>query len=473
MAAHRKLALSIGLLALTCAGLALGLLVGRYPLPVAGAIAGLLGFYAIVRDPRTGVYAAVLISALLPFGVVPLPLPGVQLSFLESVLLITLFLWVTRVLCLPGQRLHLTPVGGLLLLFVGLTTVSLINGLPYGITSTNLRAYGKMVLGILLFLTVLNCLRDELDVRWLLIVLVAAGALAGIVGTLIYFLSPERAVAVLSALGPLGYPTGGEVVRYLAESDRIRAVGTSIDPNFFGALLMICVTIAATQLPATRPVVPRWLLVAALVPLLVALLLSLSRSSWMGVVAGVAFVALVRYRWLWWPLGLGALAAMLGVVPGVSAFTGHLLAGFQAQDRATLMRLGEYKDALQLIGNYPWFGVGYGSAPSVDTYVGVSSVYLLLAENAGLVGLAIYMLAVAALFVYALPPALRVGETRRGGMILSCLACIAGALVAGLFDHHYINPRVPHIVGLFWLCAALPTHLARLERERIACTEDS
>ena len=37
-------------------------------------------------------------------------------------------------------------------------------------------------------------------------------------------------------------------------------------------------------------------------------------------------------------------------------------------------------------GSYPWFGVGFSGTPDIDTYLGVSNVYLLVAIFAALLG---------------------------------------------------------------------------------------
>jgi O-antigen ligase len=58
-------------------------------------------------------------------------------------------------------------------------------------------------------------------------------------------------------------------------------------------------------------------------------------------------------------------------------------------------RLGEYKDALILIQRYPILGVGFSGSPDIDTYIGVSNMYLLIAEEMGLVGLTAYMAIIA------------------------------------------------------------------------------
>ena len=61
----------------------------------------------------------------------------------------------------------------------------------------------------------------------------------------------------------------------------------------------------------------------------------------------------------------------------------RLLEGFSGQDLATQMRFGEYKDALILIERYPLFGVGFTGTPDMDIYLGVSMLYLIIAENMG------------------------------------------------------------------------------------------
>ncbi len=464
---------AVALAAALAVGLLGGFIFAASPLVVAGGLVGAVALLVIVGDPRLVLYGAVLIIALLPFGVLPLPLGGVQLTFLEAALGLALGLWFVRAVLAPRERLQVTPVGGFVLVFLAITAIAFVNGTAYGFSMADARQYFKSLLGVLTFFTVLNCLRGRADGRWALLTLVGGGALAGVIGIAIYVLPTERAVAVLSSLGRLGYPTGAGILRFHVESERLRAVGTSIDPNAFGALLMVVTVVVVGQLVARAPALPRRWLWAALAPLALALLLTLSRSSWVGAGAGIALALLLRYPRLWpvFPAGLllgGAilvfgLESYLERLPVLGEYIAHLFTGLRVEDQATAMRLGEYKDALNLIAAYPWLGVGYGNAPSVGLYVGVSSLYLLLAENAGLVGLASYLLAVAAVFWWALRPVWRGAGPELKGLVLSYLAALAAALVAGLFDHPFINVRFPHLVALFWLCAGLAVQAADLE----------
>ena len=82
-------------------------------------------------------------------------------------------------------------------------------------------------------------------------------------------------------------------------------------------------------------------------------------------------------------------------LPQTQAYIVRFVEGIQLQDRATLMRLGEYKDALALIARYPWLGVGFAGSPDADLYVGVSNVYLLMAEIMGGIGVTVFLLVLA------------------------------------------------------------------------------
>ena len=119
------------------------------------------------------------------------------------------------------------------------------------------------------------------------------------------------------------------------------------------------------------------------------------------------------------------------------------------EDQATLMRFGEYKDALNLITRYPWFGIGFAGVPDIDLYIGVSSVYLLMAEEMGLVGLGAFVLIMLIFFANGWL-AFR-GTGKADPILLGALAGVLGALVGGLFDHYFFNLDFPHSVTLFWL----------------------
>ena len=76
--------------------------------------------------------------------------------------------------------------------------------------------------------------------------------------------------------------------------------------------------------------------------------------------------------------------AAIIVVRFVEAFTGS--------DLSTQMRLGEYGDAFRLIQRYPVTGVGFTGTPEIDIYTDAASMYLIMANEIGLVGVGIFAL---------------------------------------------------------------------------------
>ena len=90
------------------------------------------------------------------------------------------------------------------------------------------------------------------------------------------------------------------------------------------------------------------------------------------------------------------------------------------------MRLDEYRNALEIVQQHPLFGIGFGSAPSIDLAPGVSSLYLTVAETIGLPGLALYLAALGTL----LWPALRALLGRPAAPVQGLLASLLAALLA-------------------------------------------
>src|SRR5207248_3002009 len=136
------------------------------------------------------------------------------------------------------------------------------------------------------------------------------------------------------------------------------------------------------------PVLSRPVLLTLALPTAAGVLLSLSRASWLGLSAGLLLIAALLYRRI---LVLGALAGLvLLATPTGQEFIARFISGFSIADRATAFRVGEYTNALTLLARYPLLGIGFGVSPDIDVTAGVSSVYLLVGEQTGVLGLAAF-----------------------------------------------------------------------------------
>jgi hypothetical protein len=228
-----------------------------------------------------------------------------------------------------------------------------------------------------------------------------------------------------------------------------------------GGLLVIVTAVAIVQLFASRPALPRRWLASMAGVMGLCLLLTYSRGSMIGLVVALTLVGVLRYRKLFILLAAGAM--LLVLLPPTQVYVARLIEGIQGQDLATQMRFGEYKDALILIGRYPVLGVGFTGTPDIDLYLGVSMLYLLIAEQVGLVGLFLFLVVMATHFVVTTRAWQRAPTgSAVEGYILAYQAALIGALVGGVFDHFFFNIGFIHLVALFWLVMGLGVASARL-----------
>jgi len=460
-----------------CAALALtiGYLLAEFGVLIAGAglVALFLGLW-MLRDVEAAYWAVIGIVCLLPFASFPFEI-GFTPTFLDAVLGALFLVWVLQIATGDQREFVGTPLGLPIAVFMLLAVGSFIFGLAHATpTPYVLRHFAEVLLSIALFFLVVNTVRDAGRLRRIVRVLLLCAFAAAALGVVLYIIadqiSDEFVIRALSALGRLGYPAGPGVLRYIRDDPELsmRATSTSVDPNVLGSLLNLTLCIGVVQLFAQRPIIPRRYLVPMLGAMALCLGLTISRGSLAGVGAALAVVATLRYRKLWLLL-LVALVLLLLLAPGHVA---HFLEGLRGEDLATQMRFGEYKDAFILIGRYPWLGVGFAGSPDIDTYIGVSNVYLLIAEQMGLVGLASFLVVMIVFFARFWrtrtlaatgdSPESKVPELEP--LWWGLHTGIIGALVGGIVDHYFFNLNFPHSVPLFWLVVGLATAATEMIR---------
>ncbi len=452
----RHAALARGLLVLG-AVLVVGLFVGALGWLWALVLAfGLLVALALVRDLRAGLIAIILVCYLLPFATFPFDV-GVTPTFLNAVVGPVFVVYLVRLARRREETFLFSAVGvplGIFLLWMGFTfALGLTHSPP---TPTILRRFLELVLALTLFYVVLNTVRTPHDLVLITRVLILAGTASAAIAILFYVLPVEITVRILNVLSRVGYPGGFGALRWIEDNpaNPMRAIGTAVDPNVLGGMMILAGGLTGPQLGSERPLFPRPWLVGFYLTQLVALFLTFSRGSMLGFAAALGVLALLKYRRLLLFMALGGVVLLF--LPWSQAYIQHFIEGLQGRDLATQMRFGEYKDALRLIRRYPWWGVGFTGSPDIDLYVGVSSVYLLVAEHTGLIGLGLYLL-ILLTFLHTL------WRTWRGGMpdpmlesiLLGYGGALIGAMVGGVFDHYLFNLVYPHMSTLFWLYIGL------------------
>ncbi|MDP2789608.1 MAG: O-antigen ligase family protein [bacterium] len=206
-------------------------------------------------------------------------------------------------------------------------------------------------------------------------------------------------------------------------------------------------------------------LLAVLTILTVGLLLTFSRSAWLGFGTGwlVVLISLLVLKWPWgwqlwakWTFFMGVIATFV-VLAVPSAFTARTTIEGRLEQQSISVRQQLLTDAYDLIKLEPLRGVGYGNMvvavydrlnrarPSVFDYQPVHNIYLLSIVELGVLG----GLVVLALLLLALRTSLVQFFRTKNWIAVIGLASLSCLLVIGLFDHYLWT--LPVGAGLLWL----------------------
>jgi len=461
---HYSLAVGFGIGVI---GAGVGLLIAVLgPWLALAAILGLLAGLYVITDVSAALYAIIGVVLLLPFGVFPVKVaitPTLLDLALGGFLLVYLFQWMT------GRRggLRLAPVHALIIAYVMWLVLAFALGLRHASpTSATIRQFAETLLSIGMVFILTDLLRDPAMLRRLVLVIILAIGAQALLAIALYLAPDALAEALLVRLSRIGYPAGG-VIRYIEDNPALaeRAIGTWVDPNALGGTLATAAIMIAPQVGSKWPVLPwRWLTLGLFGSVVLALLLTASRASFLALGAGLLIIALLRYRRLIPALLIAGLLFLF--LPQTQAYIDRLVQAFQGADLATQMRIGEWTDSLQVIGRYPFVGVGFTGAPEIDIYADVANMYLMMANQIGLTGVIIFLLTMAGVFVYG-RQAWRFARDNPAfaAIHLGYHAALFTGLVNAIADLYFFRLDFQSSITWFWLIVALCVASSKLVLE--------
>ncbi len=434
---------------------------------IALVIAG-IATLVVLRDIEVGFWGVIAVICLLPFATLPFDI-GLTPTFLDLAQAAVVGVWALGIITGKQRTVVVTPITIPLLLFIITAVFSFIFGLNNGpLTPTLLRKFAELILSIFFVLVVIDYASTWHKLNRLVQAVLLAGAAGSFLAIALWLLPDQTANDALNILTRIGYP-GGWIIRYTEENPELaeRAIGTAVDPNVLGGLLLMIGSLSGAQLVAKRPLFPKWGTWSIFGLIIVALILTNSRGAMIGLIAGIGFIAVMRYRRL---IPYMAVAGLLMLfLPFMQDYVARFTAGFLNQDLATQMRWGEYKDALTLIGRYPIFGVGFAGTPDIDIYLAVANVYLTIAGAMGLVGFVAFTAVIITIFGYAFNHRhyfKQDGNEQADAVWLGLHAALVGGLAAGVFDHYLFNLEFQHAVAVFWLFVGLAVSATRLGEQK-------
>jgi len=462
---------SYGALIGAAIGLAAGLLallltVGG-PIVALGAIFGVMAGLYVISNVSAALYGVILVAALLPFGTLPFKI-AVTPTFLDMALGAFLLVYAMQWMTGKRQGFRLTPIHAFVSLYSMWLLLAFALGLRYAPpTSAIIRQFVETLLSIALVFILGDLIRDPQTLRRLVIAVMFAVGIQAVIAIILYILPDQMAESILVRLARLGYPNGG-VIRYINDdpSGIERAIGTWVDPNALGGILAITAAIIAPQVFARKPVLPyRWLTIGLMGVIILALVLTFSRASMLAIGISLFVVGLFRGYRKYLPMLVLALIVILAL-PQTRSYIELFVQAFTGADRSTQMRLGEYGDSLELISRNPVVGVGFTGTPDIDLYTNVASMYLIMANQIGLVGVAIYACMILAVLFYGWRARRVVYDNPMLESIhLGYHTALIAALINATADLYFFRLDFQASILSFWLVIALALTSSRLALE--------
>ncbi len=429
---------------------AIGAEVGPWTIVAIPALA--LWFAAVLTRP---VWAIVLVFVSLPIALTNVPIGSLQVVDVVSVAVVG----AVAVAVLVG-RTHVSlriPAFGWALALCTTGIVAVPSALQVSPATTRMVS---VVVGFLLAVAVVAACRSLADIR----ILVAAFLVVGIVMTLLAFQN-------LSAIRP---EAGGLVVRE-------RPSGVFGDPNELGSFAVMLLLVA---LGAILAKVEPWLRVLAAVAGALAagaLVLSLSRGSWIGAAIGVIGLMILLPHYRRGLIGVFVCAGVLGLsvgvfranAPEIQVVRERLGTVGSAIDSPYDDRPSIWAEAIREIGERPLLGFGpanfvfasekSGSEARTIGAVHAHDVLLTVGAETGLAAV-VFLVGMTVAVGLAIRRAVRgLRRAPEGALVAGIGAALFGEVGHGLIENTTGNPM---LLALLWVLTGIVLAADRLADRR-------
>lgn len=463
---RQGIALVIGVSSVTAVGLTVAGWLGAVAV-VASCAAALL-VVVIFRQPFAGLIATVV---ALPFERVgALEFGGLTLRASQILLIITLVAWLLDGMMRRRLKIFSNPLLVPLLLLVLVNLLSLTQ-------AVNLTR--SIVVLTATIVTILMCL--------LVPQLVTTTEKAKrIIRALIFVTGAVTVFGIYQFIGDLiGLPTGLTGLRDLYTKEVFgfpRIQGTASEPLYFVNFLILPISLISAFLLSRQRVMSTLVLVGVLALGIINVVLALSRAGWAALAVSLLIIGGYYFRKIFSPrqllISILVLAVTVGVFVRVFRLTDDVdlsvqkfvtQAGAVFQGASYSDRVSTFADAAAAWRNHPWLGVGVGNFgpvvapfPTIEPVGGwliVNNIFLEIAAETGIFGLALFVLILGLLFFRTV----KAISTTQSPWLKSALVGSLAAFIGVIIQYQTFSILfIMHIWFLFgWLVALQNLVLAK------------
>jgi len=337
-----------------------------------------------------------------------------------------------------SRPFEITPLTVALILFIA---VNFLGGFLSATPGSSLRIAALVSLFMLVALIIPAVCREKSSVDFFFLVFLAGAGLTGIVGL----------YQVLA-----GYVGQLYLDMEVFWDIRFRVVSTLGNPNVYGMYLVLAVPLAAACVFFLKHPLLKILCAGLTGLLLVNLLLTYSRGSYLALAITVGvFVLIMEKRFV--VLFIPALMTVPFLLP--PAMMNRLLSIFDMTDTSAAFRISIWRGSVRIIQDFWMSGIGQGAeafnrifpyyAPAAAVAEHSHNLILQVILELGIVGLVVFIAVLACYFRVMVNFLRRATELRLRLMAAALVAAVIGFLFQGLTDHVFYNFRVLLVFYIF------------------------
>ncbi len=361
----------------------------------------------------------------------------------------------------PGNAPTVTPIHLLVLLY---WAVAIVATAASPVKKAAFSDLGTLTLYLLLFPLCARVLRSPRLRSWLITLYLHISLIVSVYGLRQWFFGAPALATWVDQESSLSKMT--RVYSYLR------------NPNLLAGYLLAAVVLSLVAIFVWQSWLKKALAVTMFVVNGSSLILTFSRGGWIGlVVAVLAMLGLLYYwwsvempdfwrKWFLWIL-LGSLTGLLLVaMVFVEPVRERIFSIFaDRNDSSNNFRRNVWTAVFKMIGDYPLLGIGPGHNAFNQIYpyyqvlpkftaLSAYSIFLEIAVETGLIGLACFIWLVIVIFNTALLQLRRLRQSRsvEGFWLIGAIAALAGMLGDNFFDTVWFRPEVNTV---WWLMVAL------------------
>lgn len=249
------------------------------------------------------------------------------------------------------------------------------------------------------------------------------------------------------------------------EDIRMRVYSTFENPNVFGEYLILVIPIIAALIFDEKGFMKKLILFGMFAINCLALIYTFSRGCWLGIIFGIAILAIIKDR-RFILLGVIALLASPLILP--ETIINRFMSIGDMTDSSTSYRVYIWFGTIAMLKDYWLSGVGLGNTSfnrvyPIYSYNGVvaphsHNLYLQLMAEHGIVGFIIFIE-----IIYNFYKEAAISMSKRKNIVLAgIISGMAGFLLESMFDYTWYNYRV---ILIFWTVIALGSVMSEIDKK--------